>query len=136
MVESRRFPLLLQEVGTYGQSVATPEADDFTAIAFGRTTGWELFPLAGNLALSGDLQAEFAARVGFAVERLGDGGRAANLAEGEDLDFEVASIVGNAEHVADADFPCGLAGLAVGENAAEIAGAGGECARLKEARDP
>jgi hypothetical protein len=67
---------------------------------------------------------------------LGDGGGSALLAEGEDLDVEFAAFVFNVEHVAYTDLSGGLCGLAVGEDALQLAGFGGLLARLEEAGGP
>ena len=117
-------------------SGAAAEADDFATIALGGPAGGELLPFSGGFAFGGDLEAEFAAGVGFAVERLSDGCWAAEFAESENFDFEVATVVSYVQHVADANFAGGLSELAMRLNAAEITGAGGESAGLEETSGP
>jgi hypothetical protein len=58
------------------------------------------------------------------------------LAEGEDLDSELAAFVFDVQHVADANLAGWLGGLAVGEDALEFAGFRGLLARLEEAGSP
>jgi len=67
---------------------------------------------------------------------LGDGGGAALLAEGEDLDVELAAFVFDVEHVADADLAGGLGGVDVRGDAVQLAGFGGLLAGLEEAGGP
>ena len=50
--------------------------------------------------------------------------------------MEVAAFVGDLECVADADLAGGLGGLAVGEDAFEVAGFGGLLAGFEEAGGP
>ena len=88
------------------------------AIAFGRASGGQLFELLEGFALVGNFLAEFAAGFGFAVESLRDGGWAADFAEQQDFDLEVAAVVGDAQHVSHANVARGLGRLAVGVNAA------------------
>ena len=91
---------------------------------------------AEEFALFGGLAAGLFALFGLAVEGLGDGGGAALLAEGEDLDVELAAFVFDVEHVADADFAGRLGGLVVRGDAVEVAGLGGLLAGLEEAGGP
>jgi hypothetical protein len=110
---------------------------DEAAVAFvGAFGGCSVGHGAEEFALFGGFAARFFAGFGFAVEGLGDGGGAALLAEGEDLDLEVAAFVFDAEHVADADFASGFDRLLVRENALQFAGFGGLLAGLEEARGP
>jgi hypothetical protein len=122
-----------------GFSAVAAEAVDEAAVALrgafarggcGPGHGAEEFAFLGGLA------AEFFALFGLAVEGLGDGGGAALLAEGEDLDVEFAAFVFDVEHVADVDLAGGLGGLAVREDAVELAGFGGLLAGLEEAGSP
>jgi len=110
---------------------------DEATVALGGAFGWR-GPGHGaeEFALFGGLAAEFFALFGFAVESLGDGGRAALLAEGEYFDVELAAFVFDVEHVADADLACGLGGLIVREDALQLAGFGGLLAGLEEAGGP
>jgi hypothetical protein len=111
---------------------------DETAISFVGAFGGGGGPGDGakEFALLGSFPARFFAGFGFAVEGLSDGGRTALLAEGEDLDVELAAFVFDVEHVADADLSGGLCGLAVGEDALQLAGFRGLFARLEEAGGP
>jgi|SRR6516225_2543031 len=78
----------------------------------------------------------FAAGFGFLVERLRDGGRAAEVAEGEDVDFKFAAFRADLQAVADVDVAAGFDGLMVARDAAEFTGTGGLGAGLVEARGP
>ena len=89
-----------------------------------------------GLALLGEMEARLAAQVGFAVESLRYGGRAADDADGENLDFKNSALVFNAQLISGANFARGLGAQAVGLNAADVAGSRGQGARLKEARGP
>ena len=83
----------------------------------------ELLELPHCLALGCGLQAQFAARISFAVERLGHCCRATHFAQGEDFDFKFAGVVSDAQHVADVNFAGGFRRLPVGLNASQAAGA-------------
>ena len=65
-----------------------------------------------------------------------NGGRGADVTEREHFDFEVAGVVSDLEHVANANLARRLGLLAVGLDAAEIAGAGSEGPSFKEAGSP
>ncbi len=111
---------------------------DEAAVAFGGAFGWGGGPGDGaeEFALFGGFAAGFFAGFGFAVEGLCDGGGGALLAEGEDLDVELAGFVFDVEEVADADLAGGFGGLMVGEDALELAGFGGLLAGFEEACGP
>jgi hypothetical protein len=119
-------------------SAVAAEAVDETAVAFVGAFGRSGGPgdRAEEFAFFSGFVPSFFAGFGFAVEVLGDGGRAALLAEGEDLDVELAAFVFNVEHVADTDLAGRLCRLAVGEDALQLAGFGGLLARLEEAGGP
>ena len=113
------------------------EAVDKASVAFGRAFGWRgEVERAEEFAFFGGLAASLFAGLGLAVEGLGDGGGAALLAEGEDLDVKLAAFVFNVEHVADADLAGWLGRLIVGEDAIELAGLGGLLAGFEEAGGP
>lgn len=99
-------------------SGAAAELDDVAAVAFGGASGGENFELAGGFAFGGDFFAQSAAGIGFSVESLRDGSRAAYVAEEKNFYFEIATIVGDAEHVSDTDFAGGFGGLVIGLNSA------------------
>ena len=61
-----------------------------------------------GFALCGDLEAGLATQIGFAVERLGDGGRTAHIAHRENVDFKTATLVLNRELVAGTNLAGGL----------------------------
>ena len=110
---------------------------DETAVAFGWAFGWRVVSHgAEELAFFCSSSASLFAFVGFAVEGLGDGGRAALLAEGEDLDVELAAFVFDVQQIADANLTRRLGGLAVREDPLELAGFGGLLASLEEASGP
>ena len=89
-----------------------------------------------KFALFGGFAARFLAGFGFAVEGLGDGCGPALLAEGEDLDVELAAFVFDVQQIADANLTRRLGGLAVREDPLELAGFGGLLASLEEASGP
>src|ERR1039458_9849021 len=72
----------------------------------------------------------------FAAERLRDGGGSALLGQGKHLDFALAVLLLDAQHVTGADLARGLGALATGGDAAQFAGLGSLLARLEEARRP
>ena len=110
---------------------------DETAVAFGWAFGWRAVSHgAEELAFFGSFSASLFALLSFAVEGLGDGGGAALLAEGEDLDVELAAFVFDVQQIADADLTSRLGRLAVREDALELAGFGGLLASLEEAGGP
>jgi hypothetical protein len=88
------------------------------AVTFGGAAGGENFELAGGFTFGGDFFAQDAAGIGFAVESLGDGSWPSGVAEEKDFDFEIATVVGDAEHVSDADLARWFGGLVVGLNSA------------------
>jgi hypothetical protein len=110
---------------------------DEAPVAFGRAFGWRgEVQWAEEFALFGGLAASLFAGFGFAVESLGDGCGASLLAEGEDLYLELAALVFDMEHVADADLAGGLCWLVVRGDAAHVAGLGGLLAGFEEAGGP
>ena len=74
--------------------------------------------------------------VGFAVEGLGDGGWAADLADAEDFDFKITGLDADGEAVANAYVAGRLGGVAVGGDAAQVAGLDGERPGFEKARGP
>jgi hypothetical protein len=117
--------------------IVAAEAVDEAAVTLGGAFGWgSEVEWAKELSLFGGLATRFFALFGFAVEGLGDGGRAALLAEGEDLDVELAGFIFDVEHVADADFAGGLGGDVVRGDAVHVAGFGGLLAGFEEAGGP
>jgi hypothetical protein len=110
--------------------------DDVAAVAFGRASGGKLFEFLHGSALGGNFLAELSAGFGFAVESLGDGGWAADIAEEQDFYVKFSAVVGHAEHVGDANLTRWFGGLIVGLHASELAGAGREGASFEKARGP
>ena len=90
----------------------------------------------GKAGGGGCLLAALPACVGFAVEGLRLGGGAAGVAQGEDFDLKRAAFSLDLEHVAHTHGAGRLGALAIGLNAAELAGAGGKVARFEEAGGP
>lgn len=110
---------------------------DEASVALGGAFGWgSEVDRAKELSLFGGLAARFFALFGFAVEGLGYRCRTALVAEGEDLDVELASFVFDVEHVADADLAGGLGGLIVRGDAVHVTGFGGLLAGFEEAGGP
>src|SRR6266700_6900979 len=79
------------------QSAPAPELDDLPAVAFRRSARRDRFKLPRCFALRHNLQTQVAARLRFAVERLRNSSRAADLAEQQDLDLKIAAVVGHAQ---------------------------------------
>ena len=116
---------------------SSAELDDPSAIAFRRTSrrsGSEKRRICA--AFFGSFLSRFAAFVGFAVKFLGFRPGTAKLAEAEDLDGEIAGIVGDFEHVAEADIARRLHRLMICFDASEFASFFGERASLEKARGP
>jgi hypothetical protein len=96
--------------------------NDVPAVALGWPAHWQHFELSRGPALGRYFLAEFAAGFGFAVKSLRDGRWAARVAELQNFYFEVAAIVGDSQHVSDANFARGLGGLTVRLNPAKVTG--------------
>jgi len=118
------------------RSSASAELAESAAVALGGASCGGGGEVHEGLAFFGGLATGFAAGVGFLVERLGDGGGAAEVAEGEDVDFELAAFGADLEAIADADVAAGFDRLVVGLDAVEFAGAGGLGAGFEEACRP
>ncbi len=118
-------------------SVFAAEAVNEAAIAFGRALGGcAEIERSEKFALLGGQAAGLFALFGLAVEGLRDGCRAALLAEGENLQVELAGLVSDVEFVADADLAGRLGGSGVREDAVHVAGFRGQLAGLEEAGGP
>src|SRR5579883_3146436 len=98
---------------------------DLAAVAFGRPALAGIFDPRRVPSLLGNFLALLAALFGFAIQGLGDRRRPADFAKAEHLDLEDAGGIFDAQQLADTDLAGGLAGLAVGLDAAEFAGARG-----------
>jgi len=109
---------------------------DFTAVALGGFALARGFEARHGFALFGHFEAQLAAGLGLAVQRLRDGGWAADFAQAQNFDLEIAAGVFHLQQVADADLAGELGGLAVGGDAAEVAGAGSQRTSLEESRGP
>jgi hypothetical protein len=92
--------------------------------------------LVKGFALLSEMETRLAAQVGFAEESLCYGGRAADGADRENLDFKNATLVFNAQLVTGASLARRLRSYAIRLNPADVAGSRGQGARLKEARGP
>src|ERR1035437_5601534 len=119
-------------------STFSDEAVDQAAVSFAGTAGGRGGGVhrTQQAALLGSLAAEFDAGFGLAVEGLRDGGGSALLAQDKHLDFALAVLLLDAQHVTGADLARGLGALATGGDAAQFAGLGSLLARLEEARRP
>ena len=82
--------------------------DDASPVALGGAPFRERRVLLHRFALGGFSLATLLALVRFAVERVGCGGRAANFAEGQDLDVKFAAFVLYEQHVTYANIARGL----------------------------
>ena len=117
-------------------SASAAELDNFPPVSLRRPACWHRFKLHGCLALGCRFQARFLAGFGFTIQRLRHGGRATDLAEQQDFHMKFAAIVGDPQHVTDADFACRLGRLAVGLNPAQLTRPRRESSRLEEACSP
>ena len=88
------------------------------------------------LALGSNFEAQFAAGVRLAVERLSDRGWAADVAYGEDFNVEIAGIVGDVQLVAGMNLARRFDALPRRVDPPEFAGLSAKLARLVEARRP
>ena len=118
------------------RSSASAELAESAAVALGGAScgGWG--EVHEGSAFLGGLATGFTAGVGFAVKSLRDGGGATQVAEGEDVDFELAAFGADLEAIADVDVAAGFDRLVVGLDAVEFAGAGGLGAGFEEACRP
>ena len=119
--------------------VFAAEAVDEAAVALGGAFGGgRSGPGDGaeEFALFSGFAAGFLALVCFAIEGLGYGGGGSLVTQGKDFHGEVATFIFDLEGVADVDLAGGLGGLAVGEDALEVAGFGGLLAGFEEAGGP
>jgi hypothetical protein len=112
------------------------ELVDLAAVALGGAAFGDGSEFEHLFAFFGGFGAEYAALGGLAVEGLGDGGGASDLAEDEDFDVEDAGVAGDLEHVAEADVAGGFGAVGVGLDAADVAGVGGEGACFEEPGGP
>jgi hypothetical protein len=119
-----------------GHSGPAAETREFPAIAFGRPAFPERFELGECFTLLCQFQAQFTAGVCFTVECLSHGGGSADLAQLQDINFEVTSVVFDVEAVPYVDLAGRFARLAVRLNPAQFTSSRGECARLEEAGRP
>ena len=117
-------------------SGAAAELVEPAAVAFGGAglRGWG--EVHKGFAFFGYFLSCFATGFGFLVEGLRDGGWAAEIAEGENVDFEIAAFSADLQAVSDVDFAAGFHSLMGRLDAVEFAGAGGLGAGLEEARGP
>jgi len=72
---------------------AAAELDDAPPVALGWAALGQPDVLLECLALLGEVEARFAARIGFAIERLSDGGGPAHRADEQDFDLKDATLV-------------------------------------------
>ena len=94
--------------------------DDPTTVAFRWPACGQLFKLAHCFALGCHFQAQFAARLGLAVESLRNRGGTADIAEKQNLHLKVAAIVLHLQQVADSNLARSLGLLSVSFNSAEF----------------
>jgi hypothetical protein len=107
----------------WGESGTSAKLVDLPAIAFRGPAHWRRSEMHHGLALSGNFGTGFATRVSFAVKGLGDDGGAANIAELQNLDFEVSAFRSNLKHVADMNFTRRFRWLLIGLDSSKFAGA-------------
>ena len=115
---------------------AAAELDDAPAVALGGPVHGQGRVLLHGFALFRSAQTGFAAGFGFAVEGLRHRCGAADVADAEHIDLKAAGVVFDLQAVAGADIARGFGAEAVRLDAAQIAGARGQGARLEEARGP
>ena len=109
---------------------------DAAAVAFGGTALGQGRELLHGLALGGCLGSRCNAGLALAIERLRHGCRTAHLAQRENLNLKLAALVFDDEVVAGMDLAGRLGLVSVGEDAAQVAGLGGQSAGFEEARRP
>lgn len=118
------------------ESSASAKPVYLSSIAFRRPAHGRGREMHHGLALSGNFGAGLATRVSFAVQGLGDDGRATNVAELQNFDFEVSTFRSDLKHVADMNFTRRFRWLLIGLDSSKFAGPRGHRARLEEARGP
>jgi len=106
-------------------SHSATELNDATSITLrGPTLGKRSVEL-HRLAFLNELESSLAAGISLTVQGLGDGGRAADFAEEQNVDLKDATLVFNAQLVTRMDLARRLGTNAIGLNAANVAGATG-----------
>jgi len=107
-----------------GEQILVPSTklNDAPAIALCGFALRERHELRHRLAFLSESNASFTAGFGLAIERLGDGRRAADFADGENIDLKATAGILNDELVTGTHFAGRLGTEAVGLNSSEIAG--------------
>src|SRR5437879_5864564 len=82
------------------------------------------------------LEAQLAAGLSLAVERLRNRHRAAHLTEKQNLHLKIAAVVFDSQEVANVDLARGLGRLSLGHDPAELTCVRRERTRLEESRGP
>ena len=100
---------------------SSPELNDSVAVALGWPGGRQDLPFTGSSAFGGGFGAGFFAGLGLAIKFLGFRCGAADIAESEYFDFEVATIIADAQDISDAYFSRGLCKLIVRFDSAQVA---------------
>ena len=90
-----------------------PKLNNPPPIALGGPPSRSGCELRQSFSFGSDLQTQFATDLSFAIERLRYRSRATNVAQQQNLHFEVAAFVGDLQHVANANLASGLGGLLV-----------------------
>lgn len=109
---------------------------DAAAVAFAGTAGGRGGASVEGAAFGGGTLAGLAAGVRFAVQLLRYGCRAAHFAQLQNLNFEIAAVIGDPQHFAAMKLARRPGRLAGDSDAAEVAGAGGQSPGFEEARGP
>lgn len=122
------------EKGRVLQSAAKPV--QFAPVALGWSTRTEGFKPGQRLPLFRRLEPQFLAFLGLPVKRLRYSGRAADVAELQDLHLEFAAIVLYAKQITFPHLTRGLHLLPATRDSAELAGTRSERTRLEEPGRP
>src|SRR5579864_748150 len=118
------------------RSSSSPEPDDLPPVALGWSAEWKRFELSDRPAFVGEFLAQLPARLGFAIESLRHGSRAARLSYKQDLNLKVPTLIGNFQHVPDANVARRLGGLSIRFDAAEVTCPFRKRTRLEKSRRP
>src|SRR5579862_2163828 len=117
-------------------SHSATELDDPPPVPFRWAPGRKNFQLARRFALGRHFLARFAAGLCLLVKRLRHRGGTADLTDTGHLNFELAAVVADAQHIAESNFACRFGELAVGENPPQLTGFLGQGPGLEETGRP
>ncbi len=116
--------------------LSAAELDDAAAVALGGTALGQGRELLHGLAFGGCFGARSNAGFTFAIEGLRHRRRTAHLAQSENFYLKISALVLHFKMVTDMNLAGGLGFVAIGEDAAQVTGLGGQSTRFEEARCP